>query len=55
MRQGLAIRGHDTSEGNLFQLLQLRSEDDPQLGAWLRDRKYFLPDILNEIMANNVL
>ena len=28
LRQGLAIRGHDAFDGNLEQLLQLRSEDD---------------------------
>lgn len=27
LRQGLALRGHDDSEGNLMQLLMLRSED----------------------------
>ena len=40
-RQGLAVRGHDSSEGNLFQLLQLRSEDDAQLSIWLRERNIF--------------
>ena len=50
-RQGLAVRGHDSSEGNLFQLLQLRSEDDAPLSVWL-------PEIVNEqiqLMANSVL
>ena len=58
MRQGLPIRGHDTFEGNLFQLLQLRSEDDTQLSSWLREKKYFSPEIINEqieLMANSVL
>ena len=58
LRQGLPIRGHDLSEGNLSQLLRLRSEDDPQLRVWLRDKKYFLPEIVNEqikLMANTVL
>ena len=57
-RQGLAVRGHDSSEGNLFQLLQLRSEDDAQLSIWLREKKYFSPEIVNEqieLMANSVL
>ena len=27
LRQGLAIRGHKETEGNLIQLLELRSED----------------------------
>lgn len=54
----LAVRGHDSSEGNLFQLLQLRSEDDAQLGVWLRENKYFSTEIVNEqiqLMANSVL
>ena len=56
--QGLPIRGHDDTEGNLFQLMQLRSEDDPNLKAWVCARKYFSPEIVNEqmeIMANCVL
>ena len=58
LRQGLAIRGHEASGGNLYQLMLLCSEDDPQLKVWLRDQKYFSPDILNEqveIMANTIL
>ena len=51
LKQGLAIRGHDDIEGNLLQLLTLRSEDCPELNSWLRDRKYFSPDILNEQIA----
>ena len=40
--------------------MRLRSKDDPQLGTWLSDRKYFSPDIilLNEqieLIANSVL
>ena len=49
-RQGLAIRGHEDTESNFFQLLQLRSEDDPNLKAWLHARKYFSPEIINEQM-----
>ena len=45
-RQGLPIRGHDPSEGNLFQYLQ-HCEDDPQLCVWLHDKKNFLPEIVN--------
>ena len=58
LRQGLAVRGHVPSEGNLFQLLKLHSEDDPQLQKWLNDHKYCSPDILNEqieLMSNSVL
>ena len=31
LKQGLAIRGHDEVDGNLYQLLLLRSNDCPQL------------------------
>ena len=48
LRQGLAIRGHDDTEGNLLQLLGLRSEDDPEIKTWLRDGKYLSPVIVNE-------
>ena len=48
VRQGLAIRGHNDSEGNLMQLLCVRSEDDPDLKAWLADAKYLSPLIVNE-------
>ncbi len=48
LRQGLAIRGHEDLEGNLIQLLLLRSEDCAQLNTWIRERKYFSPPILNE-------
>ena len=34
--QGLAIRGHDESQGNLIQLLQLRNADFPDLSRWLK-------------------
>ena len=47
-KQGLAIRRQNDIEGNLLQLLQLRSEDCPGLSRWVNDRKYFSPDILNE-------
>ena len=47
MRQGLPIRGYDTFEGNLSQLLQLRSEDDNHLSSWLCEKKYFSPEIIS--------
>ena len=34
LRQGLAIHGHKESEGNLVQLLELRSNDCPDLQLW---------------------
>ena len=48
LRQGLAIRGHQELEGNLLQLLKLRSEDFLDLKRWIEQRKYFSPLILNE-------
>ena len=61
-RQGLAFRGHtETSEafeGNLYQLLQLRSEQNNHMRLWLKKREYISPDIVNEIivlMGQNVL
>ena len=58
-RQGLATRGHIESEGNFLQLLQLRSEESPELSSWLERREKWLShDIQNElfeIMAHFVL
>ena len=42
LRQGLAVRGHIEGEGNLLQLLVLRSEDDQELLSWLKDKKISL-------------
>lgn len=59
-RQGLAFRGHDNDNGNLHQLLKLRSEDDPGLSQWLQARhhNYTSPEVQNEIlkiMANSIV
>jgi hypothetical protein len=48
--QGMAIRGHDEIEGNLTQLL-LRSQEIPQLQVWLKERRYYSPEIENEQIA----
>ena len=48
LRQGLAIRGHEEHEGNLYQLLQVRCEDDKNLLSWLQAKRYNSPEILNE-------
>ena len=48
LQQGLAIRGHEDIEGNLLQLLSLRSSDCSQLNAWIKERKYLSPQIVNE-------
>ena len=47
--QGLAIRGHIDKEGNLFQFLKLRADDDPELQRWLKEAKYMSPEIVKQI------
>ena len=48
LRHGLAVRGHKSDEGNLQQLLKLRSLDVPALKQWISERKYFSADIIRE-------
>ena len=48
LRQGLAIRGHEDIEGNLVQLLSLRSHDCNQLNTWIKESKYLSPQVVNE-------
>lgn len=48
--QGLAIRGHESDDGNFQQLLQLRCEDVPELSTWLARKVNFTSWIVqNEI------
>lgn len=50
-RQGLAIRGHDLKDGNLFQLLKFQAKDDARLSHWLSQcQDYTSPQIQNEIL-----
>ena len=52
-RQGLAMRGDkDEADGNLKQLLRMKSEEDPNLAEWLKRKEnvYTSPDIQNEIL-----
>jgi hypothetical protein len=52
LRQGLALRGHDIASGNFFQLLKLRSNDLPEMSAWLERKTNFIhSDIQNEIAS----
>ena len=37
LRQDLAIRGHNDVDGNLLQLLVLRSNDCPELKSWIQN------------------
>lgn len=59
VRQGLAIRGHKNLEGNLMELLKVRSEDKPSLKLWLqKETNYTHPTIQNEIiqiLGNEIL
>ena len=48
LRQGMAVRGHHEEEGNLAQLLLLRSNEIPQLKVWLKEKKYCSREIQNE-------
>ena len=50
-RQGLALRGHAENSGNLFQLLELRASDCPELQQWLKRKASFTShDVQNEIL-----
>lgn len=57
-RQGIALRGHSETEGNLVQLLVAWAKECSALKAWLKDKKYLSHDIVNEqvcIMGKSVL
>lgn len=50
-RQGLALRGHDDSEGNLHQVLKYKAED-LCLSKWLSGRKdYTSAQVQNELLS----
>ena len=51
LRQSSAIRGHKETEGNLIQLLKLRSEDMPSLKSWLQERHYLSHQVVNEMIS----
>ncbi len=55
LRQGIAFRGHTEVDGNLFQLMQLRSTDIPGLDQWLDNKKYLSHDIINELAKEMAL
>ena len=49
--QGLALRGHDSKDGNFIRLLQLRGGDIPELNRWLQRKMSFTSgDIQNELL-----
>ena len=50
-RQGIPIRGHEDTEGNFMQLLQLRSSDFDDLNLWLAQNTHWTShDMQNEII-----
>lgn len=55
LRQGIPFRGHTEVDGNLFQLMQLRSADIPGLHQWLDNKKYLSHDIINELAKEMAL
>jgi len=51
-RQGLALRGHDSDEGNLKQLLVMLAEGDDILKLWFdKHQDYTSPAIQNEMLS----
>ena len=50
--QGLALRGHERSERNLFQLLKMISGTNAHLATWLQRKqdKFLAPECQNEIL-----
>lgn len=52
-RQGLALRGHEDENSNLYQLLKDKAEDDVLLDKWLQrsQKEYISPEIQNEILS----
>ena len=51
LRQGLSIRGHEESEGNLQQLLELREEDNGDLHQWVINQNYQSPEVVNKLIS----
>ena len=51
LRQGLALRGHKESEGNLYQLLLMWSCSDSNLKQWIKENRYLSPVIINELIS----
>ncbi len=49
-RQGIALRGHSESEGNLQQLLKTWSHDNTAIRSWLRENRYISHQFVNEMI-----
>ena len=54
-RQGIAIRGHCESEGNLLQLMHTWSKDNNILQSYLQYNRYISHQAVNEIIEILVL
>lgn len=58
-RQGVAFRGHEVNEGNLYQLVKFLATKDPILSSWFkRCHDYFSPQCQNEclfLFANTIV
>lgn len=54
-RQGLAFRGHEESEGNMLQLLQMWSAHDSDIKEWLRDVSHNIVNEQIKLMSDHVL
>ena len=50
-RQGIALRGHKESEGNLHQLLVMWSKNDKIVESWLRENRYTCHQSVNELIT----
>ena len=49
-RQGIPIRGHTESEGNLHQLMQAWSKDNDVLSTYLQENRYSCHQFVNELL-----
>ena len=58
LRQGLSLRGHNDTDGNLYQLLHTWAEDNEALHSWLQRGRFLSHDPVNEmitLMGHDVL
>ena len=51
MRQGLAMRGHHDTDGNLYQLLCTWATDNEVIATWLKQGRLMLHDHVNELIS----
>ena len=58
LHQGIVLRGHDDTCGNVHQLLVMLSGDCADVKSWICEKRYMSHEIVNEqicMMANNLL